>query len=141
MALSTLTNTKAILALGPNRSILGTIIRPDRILSERKGGKNGDVTFNSLLPGAGEPLPMSSNGKSNGGLFCNWLLEEDEEGSFPRRNTANGDIDTPGKKSKESSRKKKNKKKNKMKMLDEEEEERSSKKKRRRKNIVGFTGR
>ncbi|KAL1206614.1 UTP:RNA uridylyltransferase 1 [Cardamine amara subsp. amara] len=140
MALSTLTNTKAILALGPNRSILGTIIRPDRILSERKGGKNGDVTFNSLLPGAGEPLPMSSNGKSNGGLFCNWQLEEEEEGSFPRGNTENGEIDTPGKKSKESSRKKKHKKKEKMKMVDEEEEEEtSSKKKRRRKNIVGFT--
>lgn len=111
MALSTLTNTKAILALGPNRSILGTIIRPDRILSERKGGKNGDVTFSSLLPGAGEPLP--SNGKSNGGLFCNWELEEDEEGLFPRGNTTNGDItpivDTPGEKSKESSRKKKKK--------------------------------
>ncbi|CAN6842285.1 unnamed protein product [Brassica oleracea] len=84
MALSTLTNTKAILALGPNWSILGTIIRPGRILLERKGGKNGDVTFNSLLPGAGEPLPMSANGKSNGGLFRNWQLEEEEEGSFPR---------------------------------------------------------
>jgi non-canonical poly(A) RNA polymerase PAPD5/7 len=107
MALSTLTNTKAILSLGPNRSILGTIIRPDRVLSERKGGQNGDVTFNSLLPGAGEPLPLESNGKTNGGLFCNWELEEEEEeGSFPRGNDITPVVDTPGKKSKESSRKK-----------------------------------
>ncbi|KAH0896837.1 hypothetical protein HID58_046405 [Brassica napus] len=138
MALSTLTNTKTILALGPNRSILGTIIRPDRILLERKGGKNGDVTFNSLLPGAGEPLPMLANGKSNGGLFCNWQLEEEEEGSFPRGDTtADGDItpvvDTPGKKSKESSRKKKNK--GKRKMVDEEETETSSKKRRRKNKL------
>ncbi|KAG7534119.1 polymerase nucleotidyl transferase domain [Arabidopsis thaliana x Arabidopsis arenosa] len=144
MALSTLTNTKAILSLGPNRSILGTIIRPDRILSERKGGKNGDVTFNSLLPGAGEPLPMVSNSKTNGGLFCNWELEEDDESSFPRESTTNGDItpivDTPGKKSKESSRKKKKKSK-KNKEVDEEEEEEtgSKKKKKRRRNIVGLT--
>lgn len=143
MALSTLTNTKAILSLGPNRSILGTIIRPDRILSERKGGKNGDITFNSLLPGAGEPLPMASNSKTNGGLFCNWEFEEDEEGSFPRGSTTNGDItpvvDTPGKKSKESSRKKK--KKSSKKEVDEEEEEGASskKKKKRRRNIVGLT--
>ncbi|EOA13184.1 hypothetical protein CARUB_v10026211mg [Capsella rubella] len=142
MALSTLTNTKVIPALGPNRSILGTIIRPDRILSERKGGKNGDVTFSSLLPGAGEPLP--SDGKSNGGLFCNWELEEDEEGSFPRGNLTNGDItpivDTPGgRKSKESSRKKKKKSKKNKEVDEEEEEETSSKKKRRRRNIVGYT--
>ncbi|XP_056850139.1 uncharacterized protein LOC108828461 [Raphanus sativus] len=142
MALSTLTNTKAILALGPNRSILGTIIRPDRILLERKGGKNGDVTFNSLLPGAGEPLPMSASGKSNGGLFCNWQLEEDEEGSFPRGDAVNGDstpvlVDTPGKvTTKESSRKKKSKSKSKKKVVDDDddEEEEPSSKKRRRKN-------
>ncbi|KAH0906392.1 hypothetical protein HID58_038219 [Brassica napus] len=146
MALSTLTNTKAILALGPNRSILGTIIRPDRILLERKGGKNGDVTFNSLLPGAGEPLPMSANGKSNGGLFCNWQLEEDEEGSFPRGDAVNGDntpvlVDTPGKvTTKESSRRKKSKSK-KKKMVDDDdgEEEEPSSKKRRRKNNELFT--
>ncbi|CAN8301994.1 unnamed protein product [Cochlearia groenlandica] len=141
MALSTLTNTKAILALGPNRSILGTIIRPDRILLERKGGQNGDITFTSLLPGAGEPLPMPSNDKSNGGLFCNWHLDEDEEGSFPRGNGGvNGDVtttpivETPGNKTKESSRKKTKKKKKKNKVLDDEEEKESSSRKKRRKN-------
>uniref|UniRef100_A0A1J3H8V1 polynucleotide adenylyltransferase n=1 Tax=Noccaea caerulescens TaxID=107243 RepID=A0A1J3H8V1_NOCCA len=138
MALSTLTNAKAILALGPNRSILGTIIRPDRTLLERKGGKNGDVTFSSLLPGAGEPLPMQRN---DNGLFCNWDLgEEEEEGSFPRTPLV---VDTPGSKTRESSRKKKKKssKKKMVVVLDEEEEEEeeeeekvTSSKKRRRKN-------
>ncbi|KAF2286026.1 hypothetical protein GH714_009767 [Hevea brasiliensis] len=56
MAFSTLTNPKTILSLGPNRSILGTIIRPDPVLLERKGGCNGEVTFDALLPGAGEPI-------------------------------------------------------------------------------------
>ncbi|CAN8252781.1 unnamed protein product [Cochlearia groenlandica] len=116
MALSTLTNTKAILALGPNRSILGTIIRPDRTLLERKGGKNGEVTFNSLLPGAGEPLPMPSNHK---------LFDEDKEGFFPRGFGAHVDIahvgDTSGKKTKESCLKKK-KRKIEKKDLDELEE-------------------
>jgi non-canonical poly(A) RNA polymerase PAPD5/7 len=143
MALSTLTNTKAILSLGPNRSILGTIIRPDRVLSERKGGQNGDVTFNSLLPGAGEPLPLESNGKTNGGLFCNWELEEEEEeGSFPRGNDITPVVDTPGKKSKESSRKKKKKSKKNKEVDEDDEEEGTStkkKKKKRRRNIVGLT--
>ncbi|KAJ0103344.1 hypothetical protein Patl1_04646 [Pistacia atlantica] len=40
MAFTTLTNPKTIFSLGPNRSILGTIIRPDPVLLERKGGSN-----------------------------------------------------------------------------------------------------
>ncbi|CAN8289012.1 unnamed protein product [Cochlearia groenlandica] len=133
---------QAILALGPNRSILGTIIRPDRIMLERKGGQNGDVTFNSLLPGAGEPLPMPSNDKSNGGLLCNFHLDEDEESSFPRGSgRAKRDVittlvvDTPGNKTKESSRKKTKIKKSKNTVVDdddEEEKESSSRKKRRK---------
>ncbi|KAI3803486.1 hypothetical protein L1987_31638 [Smallanthus sonchifolius] len=56
MACSTLTDTKLIMSLAPNQSILGTIIGPDKVLLERKGGLNGDVTFTNLLPGAGQPL-------------------------------------------------------------------------------------
>ncbi|KAK9078245.1 hypothetical protein SSX86_002302 [Deinandra increscens subsp. villosa] len=52
MACSTLTDTKLIMSLGPDRSILGTIIEPDKVLLERKGGLNGEVTFTNLLPGA-----------------------------------------------------------------------------------------
>ncbi|MCE2055557.1 hypothetical protein HAX54_042875 [Datura stramonium] len=58
MAFTTLTNAKAIFGLGPNRSILGTIIRPDEILVERKGGFMGEVTFGNLLPGAGRDCSL-----------------------------------------------------------------------------------
>lgn len=77
MAFSTLTNVKTIMALGPNRSILGTIIRPDAVLLERKGGCNGEVTFNNLLPGAGEPLQQEYNDQQ--GFYCNWQLDNEEE--------------------------------------------------------------
>ena len=76
MAFTTLTNPKIILGLGPNRSILGSIIRPDPVLLERKGGLNGDVTFNSLLPGAGEQL-QQNNGDQD--MLCNWHLDCEEE--------------------------------------------------------------
>lgn len=75
MAFTTLTNPKTILSLGPNRSILGTIIRPDPVLLERKGGKNGEVTFSSLLPGAGEPLQSNYDSRK----FCaigSWMMKK-----------------------------------------------------------------
>lgn len=65
------------MSLGPNRSILGTIIRPDKVLLERKGGLNGDVSFTNLLPGAGEPLQNDFG--EHEGLFCNWNLDDEEE--------------------------------------------------------------
>lgn len=76
MAFTTLTNPKVILSLGPNRSILGTIIRPDPVLMERKGGSNGEITFNSLLPGAGEPVQQQF-GEND--MLCNWQLDYEEE--------------------------------------------------------------
>ncbi|KAL6999507.1 polynucleotide adenylyltransferase [Sarracenia purpurea var. burkii] len=92
MAFSTLTNTKTILGLGPNRSILGTIIRPDPVLLERRGS-NGEVTFSNLLPGAGEPL--QANYDDQQGLFCNWQLGEEEEEPFPRENAIADCVNTP----------------------------------------------
>lgn len=82
MAYATLTNTKTILNLGPNKSILGTIIRPDPVLLERKGGANGMVTFNSLLPGAGEVLDSQYDEKQD--ILCNWRFDEDYEEPLPR---------------------------------------------------------
>ncbi|KAI5411896.1 uncharacterized protein LOC127086340 [Lathyrus oleraceus] len=76
MAFTTLTNPKVILSLGPNRSILGTIIRPDPVLMERKGGSNGEITFDSLLPGAGEPVQQQF-GEND--MLCNWQLDYEEE--------------------------------------------------------------
>lgn len=76
MAYSLLTDTKAIIGLGPNRSILGTIIRPDSVLLQRKGGSNGDVTFDSLLPGAGQPVVRQLNDDND--IQHNWHLYDDE---------------------------------------------------------------
>ncbi|XP_015936717.1 uncharacterized protein LOC107462614 [Arachis duranensis] len=82
MAYTTLTNTKTIMNLGPSRSILGTIIRPDSVLLERKGGFNGDVTFDSLLPGAGEPLEEQYGEQD---MLYNWQFDYEEE-PLPRGN-------------------------------------------------------
>lgn len=103
MACSTLTDNKLIMSLGPNRSILGTIIRPDKVLLERKGGLNGDVTFTNLLPGAGEPLQKDFG--EHEGLFCNWNVDEEEP--FPRGNDGgdDGDVKESGKKSKKAVKK------------------------------------
>ncbi|GFZ05735.1 nucleotidyltransferase family protein [Actinidia rufa] len=106
MALSTLTNVKTILSLGPNRSILGTIIRPDAVLLERKGGSNGEITFNNLLPGAGEPLQANYDDQQE--IYCNWQLD-DEEAPLPRGNGIRNDGSTPsssGKKRKAASEEK-----------------------------------
>ncbi|XP_074290449.1 uncharacterized protein LOC141617163 [Silene latifolia] len=83
MAYASLTNTKAIMNLGADRSILGTIIRPDSVLLERKGGTTGNVTFNSLLPGAGEVVDSEYDEKQD--LMCNWRLDTNyEEEPLPR---------------------------------------------------------
>ncbi|XP_038981453.1 terminal nucleotidyltransferase 4B-like isoform X2 [Phoenix dactylifera] len=76
MAYSLLTDTKAIIGLGLNRSILGTIIRPDPVLLERKGGDNGELAFNNLLPGAGEPVTQQFENGSD--VIYNWQLVDDE---------------------------------------------------------------
>ncbi|KVH93037.1 Nucleotidyl transferase domain-containing protein [Cynara cardunculus var. scolymus] len=104
LACSTLTNTKLIMSLDPNRSILGTIIRPDKVLLERKGGLNGDVTFTNLLPGAGEPLQKDFG--EHEGLFCNWNLDDEEE-PLPRGKEIVGADDGGG--AMESGKKKKKK--------------------------------
>jgi non-canonical poly(A) RNA polymerase PAPD5/7 len=106
MAFRTLTNPKIIMDLGPSRSILGTIIRPDSVLLERKGGSNGEVTFNSLLPGAGEPLHQSGDQQ---GILCNWQVDEEE--LLPRGNGMVGETShSSGKKRKASSKEKSGKK-------------------------------
>ncbi|KAL1815353.1 hypothetical protein ACET3Z_017927 [Daucus carota] len=107
MAFSTLTNSKTILALGPNKSILGTIIRPDAVLLERKG--NVEVTLNKLLPGAGDQLQPEDNDQE--GLAFNWQLGNEEE-PLPRGSgvSENGSMQSSGKKRKSSKVKKLGKK-------------------------------
>lgn len=110
MAFNTLTNAKIITSLGPHKSILGTIIRPDPVLLKRKGGRSGEVTFESLLPGAGEPLaPSYGDGQD---IFCNWQWDDEEE-PLPR----GGSIAEPtssGKRKRKSSTSKKSDKRARM---------------------------
>lgn len=143
MAYATLTNPKAILSLGPKRSILGTIIRPDPVLLERKGGSNGAVTFSSLLPGAGEPLQTSLYEEQQDILY-NWQLDDEEP--LPRGGGNAGDVSAHSseRKRKSSSKERHRKKKVKengddvRKVLHEEEtvskKAKSSRKKRSRHN-------
>ncbi|XWS09986.1 hypothetical protein CRYUN_Cryun39dG0037100 [Craigia yunnanensis] len=109
MAFATLTNPKTILSLGPNRSILGTIIRPDPLLLERKGGSNGGVTFSSLLPGAGKPLQTLYVEQQD--ILCNWQLDDEEP--LPRGDGNAGDVSahSSGRKRKSSSKERHKKKK------------------------------
>lgn len=107
MAFSTLTNVKTILGLGPNRSILGTIIRPDPVLLKRKGGRDGEVTFDSLLPGAGEPIQQPQYVDEQEMLF-NWQFGDDEP--LPRGNCASKNVGTPSSKKKRKAREKSKKK-------------------------------
>ncbi|XP_021606696.1 terminal nucleotidyltransferase 4B isoform X2 [Manihot esculenta] len=109
MAFSTLSNPKTILSLGPNRSILGTIIRPDPVLLQRKGGCNGEVTFTALLPGAGEPV--QSHDDDHQEILGNWLLDDEEELPRGGGETGDGDAQSSGKKRKSSSKGKSFKKK------------------------------
>ncbi|XP_038899128.1 terminal nucleotidyltransferase 4B [Benincasa hispida] len=133
MAFSILTNVKTILGLGPNRSILGTIIRPDPVLLKRKGGRDGEVTFNSLLPGAGEPIQQPEYGDDLE-MLCNWQFGDDEP--LPRGNDASQNFGTPSSKKRRKSRnksRKKQKENHKSKRRHEDNgysKEKSSKKKR-----------
>lgn len=104
MAFTTLTNPKVILNLGPNRSILGTIIRPDPVLMERKGGSNGEMTFNSLLPGAGEPIQQQYGEQD---MLCNWQLDFEEE-PLPRGDSTGAEPRTRSSKKKRKSASKEN---------------------------------
>ncbi|KAL0362690.1 UNVERIFIED_CONTAM: Terminal nucleotidyltransferase 4A [Sesamum calycinum] len=102
MAFTALTNAKAITRLGPNRSILGVIIRPDAVLLERKGGSTGKVTFNNLFPGAGEP-PQQLLGDQQE-IYCNWPLNDEDEEPLPRGNVipADSEVKSSGKRRKSS---------------------------------------
>lgn len=90
MAYSTLTDAKAIMRLGPQRSILGTIIRPDPLLLDRKGGNSGQLTFNNVLSGAGEPVAQRfENGDD---VVYNWQLVDDEPLPREKLNVEDGSV-------------------------------------------------
>lgn len=96
--------------LGPNRSILSAIIRPDAVLLERKGGSNGKLTFNNLFPDAGEPMQQLLGEQQE--IYCNWALNDEDEEPLPRGNGIPGDNDvkSSGKKRKAFKERKSSKK-------------------------------
>ncbi|KAG9153460.1 hypothetical protein Leryth_025984 [Lithospermum erythrorhizon] len=103
MGFSILTNLETIFGLGPNRSILGMIIRPDAVLLERKGGSSGEVTFNNLLPDAGDPVQQPYAEQQE--MYCNWRFNDLEEEPLPR-----GNVPTPGSSGSKKRKKSKEKK-------------------------------
>lgn len=82
LAFSVLSDPTTVMNLGPNRSILGTIIRPDNVLLNRKGGKSSGCSLDSFLAGAGEPLDPPFDKHSD--IIYNWQLMDDEP--LPRDN-------------------------------------------------------
>lgn len=96
-AYSSLTDAH-ILSLEPQKSILGTIIRPDAVLLQRKGGSKGDLTFDRLLPGAGEGGRLGFEG--GGDILCNWQLTEEEP--LPRETALRSGGSSPSRKRKAS---------------------------------------
>ncbi|WOL14536.1 non-canonical poly(A) RNA polymerase PAPD5 isoform X1 [Canna indica] len=75
-AYSILTDAKAVKQLGPQRSILGMIIRPDSVLLDRKGGDGGQLTFSNVLSGAGEPIAQHFDNGND--VIYNWQLVDDD---------------------------------------------------------------
>ncbi|KAF7048243.1 hypothetical protein CFC21_057033 [Triticum aestivum] len=108
-AYSVLTDGKLITSLGPNRSILGTIVRPDSVLLDRKGW-NTDGVLADMLAEPWEPLPQRFDSEND--ALYNWHALDDDE-PLPR-NTQPASEDTsssPLGKRKSSKSKKKSRKK------------------------------
>ncbi|KAG8077511.1 hypothetical protein GUJ93_ZPchr0007g6194 [Zizania palustris] len=85
-AYSILTDANLITSLGPNRSILGTIVRPDSVLLDRKGW-NKEGTISNMLAEPWEPLPRQFDSEND--AVYNWHLIDDEP--LPRNSQS-----TPG---------------------------------------------
>lgn len=109
-AYSVLTDAKLITSLGPNRSILGTIVRPDSVLLDRKGW-NTDGVLADMLAEPWEPLPQRFDSEND--ALYNWHALDDDE-PLPR-NTQPVSEDTSssplGKRKSSSKSKKKSRKK------------------------------
>ncbi|KAE8790070.1 non-canonical poly(A) RNA polymerase PAPD5 [Hordeum vulgare] len=107
-AYSVLTDPKLITGLGPDRSILGTIVRPDSVLLDRKGW-NTDGALADMLAEPWEPLPQQFDSE-NGALY-NWHALDDDE-PLPRNTQPEDTSSSPlGKRKSSSKSKKKSRKK------------------------------
>jgi non-canonical poly(A) RNA polymerase PAPD5/7 len=85
-AYSVLTDANLISSLGPNRSILGIIVRPDSVLLDRKGWNTEDMISDMLT----EPWePVTRQFDSDNGTVYNWHVIDDEP--LPRNSQSTSD--------------------------------------------------
>ncbi|CAA0815976.1 Nucleotidyltransferase family protein [Striga hermonthica] len=111
MAFTKLTNSKTIARLGPNKSILSSIIRPDAVLLERKGGPTtGKLAVGNLFPDTSGPMDQPLGDRQD--MYCNWPLNDEDEELLPRGNgtPVNSEGKSSGKKRKAPKEKRSSKK-------------------------------
>ncbi|TKW15988.1 hypothetical protein SEVIR_5G269400v4 [Setaria viridis] len=110
-AYSVLTDANLITNLGPKKSILGTIVRPDSILLDRKGWNNEDQLPDMLT----EPWePVTRQFDSENDVVYNWhVIDEDEPLPRNSQSTSEDTSSSPSKKRKSSKSKQKSRKKSK----------------------------
>ncbi|KAF0917400.1 hypothetical protein E2562_017852 [Oryza meyeriana var. granulata] len=107
-AYSVLTDANLITSLGPNRSILGTIVRPDSVLLDRKGW-NKDGTIADMLTEPWEPLPRQFDSEND--AVYNWHVIDDEPLPRNSQSTSEDTSPSPTQKRKSSKPKQRSRKK------------------------------
>ncbi|CAD6237523.1 unnamed protein product [Miscanthus lutarioriparius] len=106
-AYSVLTDANSLVSLGHNRSILGTIVRPDSVLLDRKGWNNED-----MLAEQWEPITQRFDSEND--AVYNWhVINEDEPLPRNSQSTSEDTSSSPSKKRKSSKSKQKSRKKSK----------------------------
>ncbi|KAF8675747.1 hypothetical protein HU200_047231 [Digitaria exilis] len=127
-AYSVLTDANLITSLGPKRSILGTIVRPDSVLLDRKGWNNEDK-LPDMLTEPWEPLTRQFDSEND--VVYNWhVIDEDEPLPRNSQSTSEDTSPSPSKKRKSPKSKQKSRKKSKADASDSSNgfrEEKSSK--------------
>ncbi|XP_066312254.1 uncharacterized protein [Miscanthus floridulus] len=105
-AYSVLTDANSLISLGHNRSILGTIVRPDSVLLDRKGWNN------DMLAEPWEPITQQFDSEND--AVYNWhVINEDEPLPRNSQSTSEDTSSSPSKKRKSSKSKQKSRKKSK----------------------------
>jgi non-canonical poly(A) RNA polymerase PAPD5/7 len=106
-AYSVLTDANLISSLGPNRSILGTIVRPDSVLLDRKGWNTEDMIWDMLT----EPWePVTQQFDSENDAVYNWHVIDDEPLPRNSQSTSDDTSSSPLQKKKSKSNRKSRKK-------------------------------
>ncbi|RLN24933.1 hypothetical protein C2845_PM07G18430 [Panicum miliaceum] len=109
-AYSVLTDANLITNLGPKRSILGTIVRPDSVLLDRKGWNEDKLP--DMLTEPWEPVTRQFDSEND--VVYNWhVIDEDEPLPRNSQSTSEDTSSSPSKKRKSSKSKQKSRRKSK----------------------------